>query len=76
MKGEGLSQRGVAERIGLHPTDLSKLMNGTVGEFSQERLQRALNQLGCEVEITVRRADKDRSATTHVDSSGLMEPVG
>jgi predicted XRE-type DNA-binding protein len=72
---EGLSQRSVAERIGLHPTDLSKLMNGVVGEFSQERLERALNQLGCDVEITVRRARDDHAPTTTVDCSELLETV-
>jgi predicted XRE-type DNA-binding protein len=46
LKAEGVTQRQVAERIGLHQTDLSKLMNGVVGELSQERLQMALDQLG------------------------------
>jgi len=72
---EGITQRQVAERIGLHPTDLSKLMNGSVDEFSQERIERALNQLGCAVEITVRRADHLHRPTTTVDYSDLLEPV-
>lgn len=71
---EGISQKALAERIGLDPGDLSRVMSGSVGEFSQERLERLLNQLGCEVTITVRRSDDDHP-TTRVDSSALLEPV-
>ena len=74
MGTEGVPQKAVAERAGLHPTDLSKLMNGVVDEFSQERLERALNQLGCDVEITVRRAPSSRAPITRVDSSELLKP--
>lgn len=73
MKVEGISQRQVADRIGLHATDLSKLMNGNVSEFSQERLERALNQLGCAVEIIVRRVHGHQGATTTVDYSELLD---
>jgi predicted XRE-type DNA-binding protein len=75
IRSEGLSQKELAGRIGLDPADLSRLMNGSVGEFSQERLARLLNVLGCEVTITVRRSDGDHPPTTYVDASALAEPV-
>lgn len=74
MTAENVSQKEVAERVGLHPTDISRLMNGVVDEFSQERLERALNQLGCDVEITIRRAPDGRTPATVVDSSELLSP--
>ncbi len=76
IAAEGISQRALADRIGLDPGDLSRLMNGSVGEFSQERLGRLLNEMGCEVAITVRRADEDHPPTTRVDLSALLEPIG
>lgn len=75
IKSEGISQKELARRIGLDPGDLSRLMNGSVGEFSQERLERFLNAVGCDVAITVRRSADDRTPTTYVDSSALLEPV-
>lgn len=72
---EGIAQREVAERIGLHPTDLSRLMNGSVEEFSQERLQRALRELGCEIEIRVRRPSGGAPPRVRVDASELAAPV-
>jgi predicted XRE-type DNA-binding protein len=75
IRSEGLSQKELGGRIGLDPADLSRLMNGSVGEFSQERLARLLNVLGCEVAITVRRSDEGHPPTTHVDASALLEPV-
>ena len=76
MEGDQRSQRSVADTMGLHPTDLSKLMNGVVEEFSQERLQRALAELGCDIEITVRRAATVGAAEVRVDTSELEGPVG
>jgi predicted XRE-type DNA-binding protein len=75
IQADGISQRALAERIGIDPGDLSRLMNGSVGEFSQERLERFLNHLGCDVKITVRRADEGHPPTTRVDASELLEPV-
>jgi predicted XRE-type DNA-binding protein len=75
IKAEGVSQKALAVRIGIDPGDLSRVMNGSVGEFSQERLERLLNRLGCEVEITVRRADDDHPPTTYVNSSELLAPI-
>lgn len=76
ISSEGISQKELANRMGLDPADLSRLMNGSVGEFSHERLGRLLNELGCEVAITVRRSGDGHPATTYVDSSALLEPVG
>jgi predicted XRE-type DNA-binding protein len=75
IQTRGISQRALAERIGIDAGDLSRMMNGSVREFSQERLERLLNLLGCGVRITVRRADKGHPPTTQVDSSELLEPV-
>ncbi|MEX1184415.1 MAG: helix-turn-helix transcriptional regulator [Gemmatimonadota bacterium] len=75
IKDDGVSQKALAARIGIDPGDLSRVMSGSVRQFSQGRLERLLNKLGCVVEITVRRADDDHPPTTYVDSSELLEPV-
>jgi predicted XRE-type DNA-binding protein len=75
ISAEGIAQKALADRIGLDPGDLSRVMNGSVEAFSQERLERLLNQVGCEVVITVRRPDDDHRPTTRVDSSALLGTV-
>lgn len=75
MGRDQVSQRSIADAVGLHPTDLSKLVNGVVGEFSQERLQRALVKLGCEIDIRVRRSEDRDAGGVRVDASELAEPV-
>jgi predicted XRE-type DNA-binding protein len=74
IQAEGISQRALAERIGIDAGDLSRLMNGWVGEFSQERLERLLNHLGCDVKITLRRAGEGHPPTIQ-DASPRNEPA-
>lgn len=69
----GLPQKQAAERVGLDPADLSRIMRGNIENVSQERLERALNRLACDIEIRIRRADRAGPGTTIVDMSDLFE---
>lgn len=69
----GLTQKQASERVGLDQADLSRLMRGNIENVSQERLERALNRLACDVEIRIRRADSSGHGTTSVDMSELLD---
>jgi predicted XRE-type DNA-binding protein len=50
----GLTQMQAAEFLGIDQGSVSKLVNGRLDGFSQERIIRYLNALGSDVEIIVR----------------------
>jgi predicted XRE-type DNA-binding protein len=52
----GLTQTRAAEMLGLDQPKISALVRGKLEGFSTERLFRFLNDLGQEVEITIRPA--------------------
>jgi len=54
VRARALSQTKAAEIMGLDQPKISALMHGRLKGFSAERLFRCLNDLGQEVEITVR----------------------
>ena len=56
LQDRGLTQIQAAEILGIDQGSVSKLVNGRLDGFSQERLIRYLNALGHDVEIIVRRA--------------------
>src|SRR4051794_36138142 len=63
----GLTQAKAAAMMGLDQPKVSALMNGRLKGFSAERLFRCLNDLGQEVEITIRPVRRaGRRAGTHV----------
>jgi predicted XRE-type DNA-binding protein len=67
IAARGLTQAKAAELVGLDQPKISALMRGKLGGFSAERLFRCLNDLGQEVEITIRPAARaDRRANTRV----------
>lgn len=53
IRRRGLSQIKAAELLGISQPDVSNLMRGKVDGFSQDRLQRLLNDLDLEVRIAV-----------------------
>ena len=65
---EGLTQAQAAELLDIDQGSVSKLVNGRLDGFSQERLIRYLNALGNHVEIVVRRPEgfRDRGRVTVV----------
>jgi transcriptional regulator with XRE-family HTH domain len=69
----GLTRTQAAERVGLDPADVSRIMRGNVENVNQERLERALNGLAIDVEIRITRADEGRPGTIFVDMSELLE---
>ena len=66
LEKEGLTQAQSAEFLGIDQGSVSKLVNGRLDGFSQERLIRYLNTLGNNVEIVVRRPEgfRDRGRLT------------
>lgn len=62
-----LTQTKAAELMGLDQPKISALVRGRLKGFSTERLFRCLNDLGLEVEITVRPMPRNgRKGNTHV----------
>ena len=67
VAARGLTQTKAAEMMGLDQPKISALMRGKLKGFSTERLFRCLNDMGQEVEITIRPAQKTgRRAAIHV----------
>ena len=56
IQGRRLTQVEAGELLGIDQGTVSKLVNGRLDGFSQERLIRYLTTLGHDVEIVVRRA--------------------
>ena len=53
IKARKIAQGVAAHLIGLNQSRLSTLVNGRIDGFSTDRLMRFLNDLGCDVKITV-----------------------
>ena len=67
IASRGLTQTKAAEIMGLDQPKISALMRGQLKGFSAERLFRCLNDLGQEVEITIRPTDQHgRRGSIHV----------
>lgn len=56
IAARGLTQTKAAELLGLDQPKISALLHGKLRGFSSERLFRCLNDLGQEVEISIRPA--------------------
>lgn len=54
IASRGLTQAKAAEMMGLDQPKISALLHGQLKGFSVERLFRCLNELGQEIEITIR----------------------
>src|SRR5437763_320397 len=71
IDARGLTQTMAAEIMGLDQPKISALMHGKLKGFSAERLFRCLNDLGHEVEITIRPARQaGRRGDIHVTVAG------
>ena len=55
IKARGLTQAQAAEILGLDQPKVSAIASGRLDGFSTDRLMRFLNELGCDVEISVSR---------------------
>ncbi len=55
IKNSRLSQKDVAEKLGITQPKVSKLVSGRLSEFSADSLLNYLSILGCEVEIKVKK---------------------
>jgi len=66
LQSRGLTQTEAGELLGIDQGTVSKLVNGRLDGFSQERLVRYLTALGLDVEIVVRPTDRagDRGRLT------------
>ena len=72
IAGRGLTQTKAAKLLGLDQPKISALMHGKLKGFSAERLFRCLNDLGQEVEITIRPARRTgRRGDTRVVAAAI-----
>ena len=55
IKNSGLSQKEVAERLGITQPKVSMLVGGQLSAFSTDTLIHYLSILGCEVQIKVKK---------------------
>ena len=53
IKGRKLTQAKAAQLLGLDQPKISSIINGRLDGFSTDRLMRFLNDLGCDVKITI-----------------------
>jgi len=68
VKEKDWTQRRAADVLGIAAPDMSDLIRGKLGRFSQERLERFLNALDMDVDIRVRpRAAGKKRATVTVE---------
>jgi predicted XRE-type DNA-binding protein len=65
IQAAGLTQATAAKRLGIDQPKISALLRGRLAGFSIERLFRFLNELGQDVEISIRPATR-KHAAVHV----------
>lgn len=53
IRNSGLTQREIAEILGISPPKVSALMTGKINDFSNETLMNYLALLGCNIEIRI-----------------------
>ncbi len=73
IRSRGMTQSAAALQTGVHPPDMSNVVNGRLDGIGLERLASILNRLDQDVEIRVRPTRTGR-ARTYV-SSGETESV-
>lgn len=66
IKQRKLNLKDVAATVQMEKGQVSKLLRGGFGGFTTDRLLRMLNQLGQDVEITVRPKPPEVSRSAHV----------
>jgi predicted XRE-type DNA-binding protein len=59
IKARRLTQAQAADILGLDQPKVSAITSGRLEGFSSDRLMRILNELGCDVEISVSRPHRD-----------------
>lgn len=66
IEAESLTQKAVAQRLGIDQPKVSALMRGRLAEFSTDRLLRFLLRLGHDVNINI-RSRKARSPHARIE---------
>lgn len=65
IKNSGLSQKDVAERLGITQPKVSMLVSGQLSAFSADTLIHYLSILGCEVQIRIKKPRSRRGIFLH-----------
>ena len=63
VAAQGLTQAAAGTVVGMDQPRMSALLGGKITKFSVERLVRALNALGQDVEVRIKPARKARGVT-------------
>ncbi len=76
MEPLNLTQKELAERLGIHQPDVSNLLKGRLSKFSIEAFVRFSVKLGLSFQASIRRPAKSRGAAKKVKSASLHKPRG
>ena len=68
IRQRGLKQVEAAKILGLSQPDVSRLLRGSLREYSVERLLRLLTALGRDVNIVIRRPNPQRRGRLSVEA--------
>lgn len=72
VEDKGLSQKAAAELTNLRQPDISRIVNGNVGDYSVWRLMRALSLLGRDIVIDIHQSNQERGdINTHIAPAKL-----
>ncbi len=66
IKARGLTQARAARILGLDQPKISAITSGRLDGFSTDRLMRFLNELGCDVEISVSQPHPDTRGSVSI----------
>lgn len=72
IQSKGMTQKQIAELLGLTQPKVSNLLNGRLSGYSIERLTRFLNILDYDVDIIVKPKPKNRIAHVSISSQHSM----
>lgn len=75
IEDRNLKQAEVAKAAGLSQSDVSRIANGVVKEYSEFRLMRVLTALGKDVSIGVSDAKSERGVIAAVETTREAEPA-
>ena len=74
IENRQLTQVEAGKLIGMDQPRMSTLIHGKITEFSTDRLIKALNDLGYDIELRIRPAIHERGVTRVIGASSSRQP--